>query len=86
MCAECVESLERVFPGQPEEVSYEILIGMTAFPFAHGPVIEKQLRIAKKAIAQGRGICMMCGKAKAYKHMKHDFCKEACLAKWEKSE
>lgn len=85
MCTDCVESIERVFPGMPEKEAHGILIGMTAWPFAHGAYVERQLLTARKALTQGRWVCIMCGRARAKKHMKNDFCKKPCVAKWERT-
>lgn len=83
MCQGCVDAVDRVFPGTPENEYGDILMSMTAFPFERDPAkIERQLRTARKALTQGRGVCMMCGKAKARKHMDGDFCKKLCLQKW----
>jgi hypothetical protein len=43
MCAECVKSVNDIFPEVPEEEVGNFLMNCTAFPFGDSAMIKKQL-------------------------------------------
>lgn len=43
MCQKCVDAMQKHFPEVPGDLMYDFLMEETAFPFACGDAIEKQL-------------------------------------------
>lgn len=83
MCEICGEWMDKVFPGESDEYKMSVLWNRTAFPFADGYVMARQIKRARKAITQGKEICMACGKVRSSKHMDFDMCKKPCSVKWQ---